>query len=435
MTRSLLTDHYELTMLQAARAAGTAGRRCVFEVFTRSLPPGRRYGVLAGIGRLLEDLADFRFDDEDLGFLSRAQVIDPDTLRFLESYRFTGDIIGYEEGDLFLPHSPVLRVEGTFAETVILETWLLSLLNHDCAVAAVGSRMVREAAGRDLIEMGSRRVHEEAAVASARAAAIAGFAATSNLAAGARYGIATAGTSAHAFTLLFDAERDAFAAQVASMGTDTTILVDTYDIEQAVADAVDIAGTGLGAVRLDSGDLTETAPAVRAQLDALGATGTQIVASGDLDEYAVRAAADLPVDAFGIGTKLVTGGGYPATGLVFKLVERESGSGAMEPVAKSSAGKATTGGRKQAVRAVVDGRPVAEVIGTGNEPLPAGRDLQVPLVRGGEVLEPLPPAERVQRAADRHRTSIAELGIDPHEPVDGDVAIPTVNAPVNPTLL
>src|SRR5262249_32288312 len=200
----LLTDHYELTMLRGALRSGVAQRRAVFEVFARHLPHGRRYGVVAGTGRLLDALARFRFGPAELDFLREAGVADDAALRYLGSYAFRGHIWGYAEGDCYFPGSPILVVEGTFAEAVGLEAVLLSVLNHDCAIASAASRMVTAACDRPLIEMGSRRTHEFAAVASARAAYIAGFSFTSNLRAGHDYGVPTSGTAAHAFTLVHD---------------------------------------------------------------------------------------------------------------------------------------------------------------------------------------------------------------------------------------
>jgi nicotinate phosphoribosyltransferase len=220
---ALLTDHYELTMLQASLRSGAADRRAVFEVFARHLPHGRRYGVVAGTGRLLDAIERFRFGPADLDFLGDAGIVDEPTLAFLESYRFSGNIWGYSEGDCYFPGSPILVVEGTFAEAVLLETVSLSILNHDCAIASAASRMVTAAGDRPLIEMGSRRTHERAAVASARAAYIAGFASTSNLRARYEFGIPSAGTSAHAFTLIHDSERHAFATQLESLGKGTTL--------------------------------------------------------------------------------------------------------------------------------------------------------------------------------------------------------------------
>ncbi|MEU5941282.1 nicotinate phosphoribosyltransferase [Micromonospora sp. NPDC047548] len=342
---ALLTDHYELTMVSAALKDGTAERRCAFEVFTRRLPTGRRYGVVAGTGRLVELIRDFRFDADEVDFLRRTGVVDDRVAEWLAGYRFTGDVDGYAEGELFFPGSPILTVSGGFAECVVLETLVLSVLNHDSAVAAAAARMVTAARGRTLIEMGARRAHEEAAVAAARAAYLAGFRFTSNLAAGQRYGIPTAGTAAHAFTLLHDDEKAAFASQVATLGKDTTLLVDTYDISQGIRNAIEVAGPELRAVRIDSGDLAVIAHQSRELLDSLGATETKIIVSGDLDEYAIAALAAEPVDMYGAGTAVVTGSGAPTAGLVYKLVEV-----AGRQVVKRSEQKATIGGRKVAVR-------------------------------------------------------------------------------------
>jgi len=381
----LLTDHYELTMLRAALADGSARRRCVFEVFARRLPEGRRYGVVAGTGRLVAALESFRYDDEVLEPLLRRGVLDEETCRFLRSYRFTGDIVGYAEGETFFPGSPVLTVAGTFAEAVLLETLALSVLNHDCAVASAAARMAHAAGDRPCIEMGSRRTHEEAAVAAARAAYLAGFASTSNLAAGRRHGIPTTGTAAHSWTLLHEKEADAFRAQVDALGVRTTLLVDTYDISAGIRAAIDVAGPELGAIRIDSGDLGVLATQARQELDELGASRTRIVLSGDLDEFALAALAAAPVDAYGVGTSVVTGSGAPTAGFVYKLVEVDG-----RPVAKRSEDKATRGGRKTAVRRHrASGTATEEVVHAQGEPdaRPGDRTLQVPYVRSGEPAE------------------------------------------------
>jgi nicotinate phosphoribosyltransferase len=432
---ALLTDRYELTMLQAALADGTAGRRCVFEVFTRRLPHGRRYGVLAGTGRVLEALADFRFGAAELDWLSREGVVDDATLEYLSTYRFTGSVRGYAEGEMFFPHSPVLTVEGTFAEAVLLETVVLSILNYDSAIASAASRMTSAAIGRPVLEMGARRAHEQAAVAAARAAAVAGFAGTSNLEAGRRYGLPTIGTAALAFTLLHDDEEAAFAAQVASSGPGTTLLVDTYDVRRGVERAVAAAGTGLGAVRLDSGDLGVLAQEVRAQLDGLGARDTKIVVTSDLDEYAIAALAVAPVDSYGVGTSLVTGSGAPTCGMVYKLVAREGSDGRLAPVAKASKAKESIGGRKSAARRLDgDGRAVEEVVVDGPDEAvaawaPAADDLRalvVPLVTDAEVCPGWTGAEGVAAAAARHAASRDELPRGARRLSADEAAIPTV---------
>jgi nicotinate phosphoribosyltransferase len=418
---ALLTDHYELTMLASALRDGTARRRCVFEVFARRLPEGRRYGVVAGIGRLLDAVADFRFTDEQLDFLARAGIVDADTRRWLAGYRFTGRIDGYREGELYFPGSPVVTVEAPFAEAVVLETLTLSVLNHDCAIASAAARMVTAADGRPLIEMGSRRSHEVAAVAAARAAHLAGFAATSNLAAGQRYGVPTAGTAAHAYTMLHDSEEAAFRAQVDALGLGTTLLVDTYDIAQGIRTAIEVAGTGLGAVRIDSGDLAELARQSRALLDSLGADKTRIVLSGDLDEYAIAALAAAPVDAYGVGTAVVTGSGAPTAGMVYKLVEVDG-----RPVAKRSEHKVTHGGRKVAVRRhKPTGTATEEVVCSGGPPAPRDGDriLQVPLVRDGERVPGLPTLAESRDHLRRTMVSVPWEGLKLSK---GEPAIPTV---------
>ncbi|MFH9470907.1 nicotinate phosphoribosyltransferase [Streptomyces clavifer] len=424
---ALFTDQYELTMVQAALKAGTAERRSVFEAFTRRLPEGRRYGVVAGIGRVLDAVENFHFDDEMLTFLRDQRIVDAPTVDWLADYRFSGDIWGYPEGEVYFPGSPLLRVEGSFAECVLLETVILSILNHDSAIAAAASRMAAAASGRRLIEMGARRTHELSAVASARAAYIGGFHTTSDLAAGFRYNIPTVGTSAHAFTLLHDSERDAFRAQVDSLGRGTSLLVDTYDVTEAVRTAVEIAGPELGAVRIDSGDLLLVAHRVRQQLDELGATETKIVVTSDLDEYAIASLAAAPVDAYGVGTQLVTGSGHPTCSMVYKLVARATSADPSEPllpvVKKSLGAKTSRGGRKWAARRLDEyGVAEAEVIGTGTVPAElADRQLQVELVRGGEVVA----REPLEAARERHIAVRSGLPMSAVQLSRGEPVIPT----------
>ncbi len=410
-------------MLEAALRSGAATRRCVFEVFARRLPDGRRYGVLAGTGRLLQAIERFRFGEAELAGLRG--VLDDQTVAFLADYRFEGDIWGYAEGECYFPGSPVLVVESDFAHAVVLETLVLSVLNHDSAIAAAASRMTSAAGNRPCIEMGSRRTHEEAAVAAARAAYIAGFATTSNLEAGRRHGVPTTGTAAHAFTLLHDDEREAFAAQIAALGRGTTLLVDTYDVPTAVALAVELAGPELGGVRLDSGDLLVQAREVREQLDGLGATQTQIVVTSDLDEHAIAALAAGPVDRYGVGTALVTGSGAPTAGMVYKLVARADSSGELVGVAKRSKDKASVAGRKYALRRRSSrGVAEAEVVGLGTPPLDDGddRELLVPLMEGGRVVS----TATLEDARARHEASRAELPAAALRLQRGEPAIPTL---------
>jgi nicotinate phosphoribosyltransferase len=426
----LLTDKYELTMLAAALRDGTAHRRTTFELFARRLPEGRRYGVVAGTGRLLEALPRFRFDDEACQLL--AQFLDTETLRYLRDFRFGGDIDGYAEGELYFPGSPVLSVRGSFAECVVLETLALSIFNHDTAIASAAARMISAAGERPLIEMGSRRTHERAAVACARAAYIAGFAATSNMEAQRRYGIPTEGTAAHAFTMLHT-HRDgpdelaAFRAQVDALGTNTTLLVDTYDVTTGVANAVAAAGATLGGVRIDSGELGVLARQVRAQLDQLGATQTRIVVSGDLDEFSIAGLRAEPVDSYGVGTSLVTGSGAPAAGMVYKLVEVDG-----MPVQKRSSHKESHGGYKEALRL---SRPTGTI--TEEVVYPAGRppattepcrELTIPLVRDGQVVVETGDAA-LATARRLVASGLRSLPWEGLKLAHGDPAIPTTHIP------
>lgn len=429
---ALLTDRYELTMLDAAIRSGVASRRAVFEMFARALPPGRRYGVVAGVGRALEAIAAFRFDETVLEFLLGDGVIDDETASWLSGWRFTGTLDAYREGECFFPGSPVLTVESDFGSAVILETLLLSILNFDSAVASAASRMVGAAEGRPVIEMGSRRTEEAAAVAAARATYVAGFASTSNLEAGRRYGIPTAGTASHAFILAHGSERAAFAAQMDTMGVATTLLVDTYDVPTALRLAVELArergADGPGAVRLDSGDLVGEAVRARALLDELGAGETRIVITSDLDEYAIAALAKAPVNAYGVGTRVVTGSGAPTSGFVYKLVAiaAELGDDApLHPVEKRSPDKHSLGARKHAARFVDEEgqarleyvRPEAFAGARADTPppeiddeLPEGwgaRELQQRVVEGGRVVA---ATDDLEAAREHHRWAVRELG-------------------------
>ncbi|MGO4247159.1 nicotinate phosphoribosyltransferase [Micrococcaceae bacterium Sec5.1] len=426
---SLYTDHYELTMLQAALHSGAAHRRSVFEAFARRLPDGRRYGVVGGTGRLLEGIADFSFGEAELAFLERNKVVNQETLDYLANYKFNGDIWGYAEGDAYFPNSPILIVESTFAEACILETYILSVLNHDSAIASAASRMTSAAGNRPCIEMGSRRTQEESATAAARAAVIAGFASTSNLEAGRRYGIKTVGTAAHSFTLLHDTEREAFEAQIAAFGPGTSLLVDTYDVEAAVRTAVELAGDKLGAVRLDSGDLIAQAQWVRQLLDDLGNVNTRIVVTSDLDEFAIAALQSAPVDSYGVGTSLVTGSGAPTASMVYKLVSRTNDAGEFISVAKAAKNKASVGGRKYALRKLNEhGRATQEIVGIGRRPEDDGNDRSLlhQFIKNGELLPGWTGPEGVVRAKERHAATMAELPAVVNRLQRGEAAIPTI---------
>ncbi|MDY7100471.1 MAG: nicotinate phosphoribosyltransferase [Actinomycetota bacterium] len=419
-TTGLLTDHYELTMVDAALRSGVADRRAVFEVFARRLPEGRRYGVVAGTARVLDAIRAFRFGEAELAWLAAQEVLSDDALAWLAGYRFGGHVWGYAEGEPYFPYSPILTVEAPFAEALVLETVVLSILNHDSAVAAAAARMVDAANGVPLIEGGGRRTHELAAPAAARAAWIAGFSATSNLEAGRRYAIPTVGTTAHAFQLVHLDDERAFAAQRDRFGPSGTYLVDTWDIPDGIRAAVAAAGPELGAVRIDSGDHRLESQRARRLLDELGAPDAGIVVSGDLDEHKIAALAGAPIDRMLVGTELVTGAGMPTAHLVYKLVAVAEGDGPEAPlvgVAKRSRRKETPPGPRVAHRTISPrGRAVAEVVRpSGGRPAPGdpahppgrpgGRALQRRFVDAGEVLG----TDGLDAARAHHRAAMAEL--------------------------
>lgn len=412
---ALLTDKYELTMLQAALRDGSANRQVTCEVFGRRLPNERRYGVVAGTERVLRAVEDFRFSANQL---AEMDFLDDKTKEYLRHYRFSGQIDGYREGELYFPNSPILTVRGTFGECVVLETVILSIMNADSAVASAASRMVTAADGRPIIEMGSRRTHEYAAVTAARAAYLAGFEATSNLEAGYRYGIPVSGTAAHSWTLAHTNpdgtpnEEAAFRSQIDTLGVETTLLVDTYDITKGVETAVRVGGPQLGGVRIDSGDLGAVTRRVRKQLDDLGNHNTNIVVSSDLDEFAIAGLRGDPVDVYGVGTSVVTGSGAPTAGMVYKVVEVDG-----IPVAKRSTSKQSVGGAKRALRTYrSSGVAVEEIVYPFEAPAPDTgqldtREMTIPLMRDGHIVDGLPDLHASREYLDQARQTLPWEGL------------------------
>lgn len=400
---ALDTDLYQLTMMAGYDAAGLDAR-ATFELYVRDLPPNRSYLVAAGLEQALEYLEALRFTPDQIAWL-RAQPplagVSPhffdDTLARL---RFTGEVWAMPEGTPFFAHEPILRVTAPLIEAQLVETALLAIINFQTLVASKAARVVGAANGRDVLEFGTRRAHgPEAGVLAARAAYLAGCAATSNVEAGRRFGIPLAGTMAHSWVTAFVDEEEAFRSFAAVFGERAVFLVDTYDTLAAVRKIVR-AGLRPRAVRIDSGDLIALAHAVRRLLDEGGLGTTRIVASGDLDEWSIAEALarHAPIDAFGVGTALSTSRDAPSLGGIYKLVEIERGDVPV-PVMKLSGGKASYPGRKQVWRRVRDGCAYGDVIGLADEPGPAdGHPLLVPVMRDGARLAPPPSlAERRRR--------------------------------------
>lgn len=402
-------------MVEAALRSDIAARHSVFEVFARRLPEGRAYGVVAGIDRLVDAVERFRFDEDTIAHLRACGVVQDELMiDWLHNYRFGGDITGYAEGELFFPYSPVLTVTGSFAECVVLETVLLSVLNHDCAVASAAARVADSAGGRFLIEGGSRRTDPESAVAAARAAHVGGFDTTSNLEAGRRHGIPTGGTTAHAFVLAHTSEQQAFIAQRDALGAGSTYLVDTFDVLEGIRRAVEVVGREIGAVRIDSGELLADSRAARRLLDELGAQDCRIVVSSDLDEFLIAdlEAAGAPIDAYLVGTSLVTGSGHPTASMVYKLVSIAEGDdpSSLRAVGKLSPGKRTIGGHKTVHRTYdADGRFLGEVLSVRPVEVPAEAMCpQVPLLRGGQVVANLTNVGEARARCVQRRECLAD---------------------------
>jgi nicotinate phosphoribosyltransferase len=408
MTTPLATDLYQLTMMAGYQHAGITGRS-TFELFVRNLPAGRAFLVTAGLEQALDLLESLRFTADEIRYLRTVPALAaaPDAFfdDLLPSFRFTGDVWAVAEGEVVFPHEPLLRVTGPALQAQLVETALLATVTFQTSIASKAARMLAAAEGRPVIEFGSRRAHGlDAALHAARAAYVAGCAATSNVEAGYRYGIPVSGTMAHSWVMSFAHEIDAMRAYLDLFGERTTVLIDTYDTV-AAAHAIVLAGLRPGSVRLDSGDLVTLSREVRRVLNEGGLEATRIIVSGDLDEHRIaQLLADAaPIDAFGVGTALSTSSDAPALGGVYKLVEIERDD-AMAPVLKLSAGKRTMPGSKQVWRLLQNGRTAGDVLALASEPSPGGRPLLSQVMRGGERLHPSPGIEEVRRhAADALR--------------------------------
>ncbi len=354
---TLALDLYQLTMAAGYFHAGRTSDVATCELFVRRLPAARRYLVAMGVDRAIDYLAGLRFTDEEIAALAELPALrsamTPDFRAYLRDFRFTGDVDAVRDGTVFFDNEPIVRVRAPIVEAQIVETYLLSVLNHHTMIASKASRIVRAAEGRRVIEFGTRRTHPEAALDCARIAYACGFAGTSNVLAGVRFGLPVLGTAAHMWTMAHATEEEAFRNYVRVFPESSTLLVDTYDTRRGAELAATVAGDKLRGVRIDSGDLGALARDVRTLLDARGCKSAAIVLSGDLDERSIAAlvASGAPVDSFGVGTELVTSGDAPRLSGVYKLVELERG-GKRSPVAKFSEGKGTLPGPHQVLRIV-----------------------------------------------------------------------------------
>ena len=370
---ALRTDLYQLTMAAGYFHRGMKDRHATCEMFVRRLPKKRRYLVALGIERVLGYLEKLCFTEDEIAYLRElpalADAMTPAFCDYLRAFRFTGDVDAVPEGTVVFANEPLVRISAPIIEAQIVETFLLSAINHATMIGSKGARVVRAAGRAGVMEFGTRRTHPDAAVDAARAAYAVGFVGTSNVEAGKRFGIPVMGTAAHIWTMAHESEEAAFENYVATFPNASILLIDTYDTVRGAERAARIARDKLKGVRLDSGDLLALSRAVRPVLDAAGCSSAKIVASGDLNEYKIAAlrAAGAPIDLYGVGTDLVASIDSPALGGVYKLVEIEQSAGKV-PICKFSEGKATYPGAHQVFRFVnASGTLARDVIALADE--------------------------------------------------------------------
>jgi len=396
----LLTDIYELTMAAGYHVYGLADERATFELWMRRLPECRNYLVAAGLEQAVHYLQHLSFAPEQIDYLRQHPAfakVPPSWFERLANLHFDGDVWAVPEGTVVFANEPLLRVSGPLMEAQIVETYLLATISYQTMVAAKAARVVTAAAGRPVVDFGSRRAHgPQAGLLAARAAFLAGCAGTSNAEAARLLDIPALGTQAHSWILAFSAEAEAFRKFGDLFPNAATLLVDTYDSIQGVTNAI-ASGAPMQAVRLDSGDLAVLSREVRRVLDTAGRRDVKIVASGDLNEYKIR---DLlvgcaPIDLFGVGTELVTSRDEPTLSAVYKLVEQETAEGTVGRF-KLSTDKQTYPFAKQVYRQEADGTFTGDVIVRDTES-PAGTPLLVSVMRGGKLMRPLPSLADAQK--------------------------------------
>lgn len=399
MQSALLTDLYQLTMGQAYFDLGMRAT-AVFELFVRRLPPSRRYLIAAGLAQVVEYLEQLRFTSRELDYLAGLGTLKPTFLQYLSELRFTGSLHAMPEGTPFFADEPVLRVTAPILEAQLVESRILNIVHFQTLIASKAARCVMAADGRQLIDFGMRRAHEaEAAIYAARAGYLAGFHATATVEASRRFGIPVSGTMAHSFIEAHDREEDAFRNFLASFHGDVTLLVDTYDTRRATGCVGRLAheiskyneSGRIRAIRIDSGDLAAESRAARAILDRQHCHDIGIVLSGGLDEHSIAALvrAEVPADAFGVGTSFAVSSDVPALDMAYKLQEY-----AGKPRRKRSPGKETWPGAKQVFRErQAGGAILGDQVGLMDEALPGERLLHPVLVAGQRVGLPVTLAE------------------------------------------
>ena len=411
-TSALLTDLYELTMAQAYLQQGME-EPAVFEFFVRKLPAHRNFLVAAGLEQVLDFLSQLHLSEQELTWLEQSGRFNPALLRYLQTLRFTGDVEAMPEGTIFFPHEPILRIVAPLPLAQLVETRVMNLLNFQTMIASKAARSVLVAGGKPLIDFGLRRAHgAEAGLLAARASYLAGFAGTATVLAGMEFGIPIYGTMAHSFVQAHTDEARSFEHFAQAQPDNVVLLIDTYDTEAAARKVVTLApalkakGIPVKGVRLDSGDLADHARKVRRILDEGSLSQTQIIASGNLDEYRLQALSEsgAPIDSFAVGTAMTTSADAPSLDCAYKLQEY-----AGRPCRKRSEGKATWPGRKQVYRHYdQDARCEYDVVTTIDD-RDEGTPLLHPVMKGGRRLNPAPPLTELRQLA---ATQLAQL---PHQ--------------------
>ena len=408
---ALLTDLYQLTMVQAYLEQGM--EECaVFEFFVRRLPAHRNFLLAVGLEQVLTFLSGLHITQEELTWLKQTNRFSPALLRYLETLRFTGDVDAMPEGTLFFPNEPILRVVAPMPQAQIVETRIMNLLNFQTMIASKAARSVLVAGHKPVIDFGLRRAHgAEAGLLAARASYLAGFAGTATVLAGMEYGITIYGTMAHSFVQAHKDESAAFEHFAHAQPDNVVLLIDTYDTEAAAQRVVTLApqlkakGIPVKGVRLDSGDLADHARKVRRILDEGGLRDTQILASGNLDEYRLRdlVLSGAPIDSFAVGTAMTTSSDAPSLDCAYKLQEY-----AGRPCRKRSEGKATWPGCKQVYRrSNQDGRLDHDIVTTLTD-RQEGEPLLQPVMKDGRRLAPPPALETVRQQIARQLTRLPD---------------------------
>jgi nicotinate phosphoribosyltransferase len=409
VTSVLLTDLYELTMLQAYFEQ-RMNERAVFELFVRKLPAHRNFLVAAGLAQVLDYLSGLRFDADDLAWLNGCGRFTREFVDSLADLRFTGDVDALPEGTIFFADEPIVRISAPLREAQLVESRVMNLIHYETLVASKAARSVLAAPDRLLVDFGLRRAHgAEAGLLSARASYIAGFSGTATLEAARQFGVPVYGTMAHSYVQAHADESSAFESFARAHPENAVLLIDTYDTERAARKVVELStklradGLAIKGVRIDSGDLGEHARRVRGIFDAAGLDAITIFASGNLDEYRLRdlVGQHAPIDGFGVGTRMNTSADAPYLDCAYKLQEYEG-----RPRRKRSEGKATWPGCKQVYRRYRDGGRLAGDMLTLADASPHGTALLQPIVRAGRILA---PAVALEEAREHARIGLTQL--------------------------